>query len=275
MSLISLFRRANNRYGLGALELFFASNWLNPFATLYLNFRSFSFCQAIKMPVWVYGHPRFYSLNGEMRIEGKVRSGMIKFNKTNLAPNNMGVQSEISNKGLIVFHGNCLIRTGNRLCIEFGKTLEIGENVIIADMINISCYCSIKIGANTRIAHRSQIMDSNFHYVANMNTRIVPPIQRPIIIGSYCWICNTSTITAGAVIPDNTIVTSNSLVNKNFSSVEPCSIIGGIPAKFIRSGFVLVNNANEVRKMNRFYSEVHEDDYAISDDQPASTLSSF
>lgn len=94
-----LLSKINNRYGLGALELCLASNWFNPFATIYLNLRSFPFTQAFKFPVWVYGQPRLYSLNGNMLIEGKVKSGMIKFNKTNLAPNNMGVQSEIINKG--------------------------------------------------------------------------------------------------------------------------------------------------------------------------------
>lgn len=48
-----LLSKINNRYGLGALELCLASNWFNPFATIYLNLRSFPFTQAFKFPVWV------------------------------------------------------------------------------------------------------------------------------------------------------------------------------------------------------------------------------
>lgn len=40
-----LLSKINNRYGLGALELCLASNWFNPFATIYLNLRSFPFTQ--------------------------------------------------------------------------------------------------------------------------------------------------------------------------------------------------------------------------------------
>ena len=98
--------KINNRYGLGALELCLASNWFNPFATTYLNLRSFPFIQAFKFPVWVYGHPRFYSLNDSIFIEGKVKRGMIKFNKTNLAPNNMGCNLKSSIKEKLFFKGN-------------------------------------------------------------------------------------------------------------------------------------------------------------------------
>lgn len=274
-SLSNILSKINNRYGLGALEYCFASNWLNPFATFYLNFRSFSFNQAIKFPVWVYGRPRLYSLNGSMKIEGKVEGGMIKFNCTNMGPSNMGVQSEIINQGLIIFRGKGMIRTGNRLNIEKNAVLEIGDRFIIGDMCNFSCSLSITIGCNTRIAHRSQILDSNFHYVANMNDGVVPPIQRPIVIGRNCWICNTSTISAGAIIPDYSIITSNSLVNKNFSLIKPYSIIGGIPAKFIRSGYVLINNQNIVSEINSYYTSFQEDIYHLSDAISVAELGKF
>ncbi len=254
MGIKELFIRFNNRYGLGMLEYVLASNWLNPMLTLYLNLRSLPFKQALKFPIWVYGHPCFYSLNGRMEIKGKVKSGMVKFNKTNLGPSNMGAQSEIINKGLIIFHGKGLIRTGNRISVESGAVLDIGENIRIGDMVNINCSSLIEIGNNVRVAHRSQIMDSNFHYIADINKRIVSPIMRPIKIGDNSWICNTSTISAGARISNNTIVASNSLVNKDFSSVESYSIIGGIPAKLIRSGYVLINNPKVVQDINRYYA---------------------
>lgn len=270
-----LLSKINNRYGLGALELCLASNWFNPFATIYLNLRSFPFTQAFKFPVWVYGQPRLHSLNGNMLIEGKVKSGMIKFNKTNLAPNNMGVQSEIINKGKIIFRGECLIRTGNRWLIDDGKILTIGSNVRIGDMINISCFSSVKIGNNTRIAHRSQIYDYNFHYIADLNRRKVYPLGRPIIIGDNCWICNTSSISAGAIIPDNTIVTSNSLVNKDFSAIEKNSIIGGIPAKLIKTGSILINNKKIVSRLNTYFSTETDEPYTLPDSISIDELTNY
>lgn len=271
----SLLSKFNNRYGLGALEYLLASNWFNPFATFYLNLRSFTFRQAVRFPVWVYGRPRLYSLNGSMRIEGKVKIGMIRFNCTNLGPSNMDLQSEIINRGLMIFHGNGMIRTGNRINVGKNAIFEIGSNFIIGDMCNFNCSKLIKIGCNTRIAHRSQLLDSNLHYIANMNERVVPSLQRPILIGRNCWISNTSTILAGAIVPDYTIVSSNSLVNKNFSTIEPYSIIGGIPAKFLRSGYTLINNKIIVNEINGFYASSEEVIYHIPESISITELGDF
>lgn len=54
-----IFRIVDRQYGLGRLELILAHNWLNPFATLYLDLRSLPFLQALKFPIFVYGRPLF------------------------------------------------------------------------------------------------------------------------------------------------------------------------------------------------------------------------
>lgn len=66
------------------------------------------------------------------------------------------------------------------------------------------------------------------------------PISKPISIGNFSWIGNRTTIGPGSILPDYTIVASNSLVNKDFSILNPYSTIGGIPAKFIREGWTRV-----------------------------------
>ena len=168
------------------------------------------------------------------------------------------MQSEIINKGKIVFQGKCLIRTGNRWLIDSGKVLTVGSNVAIGDMINISCFSSIKIGNNTRIAHRSQIYDYNFHYIADVYS-----LSKPIIIGDNCWICNTSSVSAGTILPNNTIVACNSLVNKDFSTIEKNSIIGGIPAKLIKTGSILINNKKIVNRLNTHFSTGIDESYVL------------
>ena len=65
-------------------------------------------------------------------------------------------------------------------------------------------------------------------------------MSRPIIIGNNCWIGNRTTINPGTIIPDFTIVTSNSLVNKDYSDIDPYTLIGGLPCKVIKSGIVRV-----------------------------------
>jgi acetyltransferase-like isoleucine patch superfamily enzyme len=55
--------------------------------------------------------------------------------------------------------------------------------------------------------------------------------EAPITIGKNVWIGTRATILPGVEIGDGVIIGANSLVTKN---VMPYTIVGGIPAKFIR-----------------------------------------
>lgn len=237
------------------LERLISFNWFNPFATIYLNMRTMPLSKALRMPVWVYGRPRIMELSGKIMIEGKIKSGMIRFNYVNFGPSNMGVQSEIALGGTIIFKGKANIRTGNRIGVGHDGVLELGRDVIIADYINIGCYKHIKIGDNVRLSHRSQLFDSNYHYVVNLNKGIIPPVVKSIEIGSHCWICNSCSIYPGTVLPAYTIVSKNSMVNKSFAEIPQGSIIGGMPAKLIASGFKLVNNTGKEAEITCHYEK--------------------
>lgn len=267
-SLREIKERIDSRFGFGMLERSLSNNWFNPLLTLWLNFRSFPFRQAWRLPIFVYGRPRIYGLSGSMEVIGKVSSGMIRFNQNKpFAPSNMAVQSEILNEGKIIFHGKGLIGTGNKVCVASHAILDIGENFKITDMCNIGCYSEISIGAQSRIVHRCQILDANYHYVANFYKRVVPRWTHPIKIGKGCWICNTTTVTGGTVLPDYTIVASNSLVGKDYSDIPESSMLGGIPAKLIATGFRRVENSKLERKIAAYYRENPHGLYQIPDDE--------
>ncbi len=254
-------------------ETIMASNWLNPLATLYFNLRSLPLSRAWKMPIFVYGRPRFYNLGGRIVIEGGIKTGMIAFNQTRPgSPSVMGVQSEIVNQGTIIFHGPGTIGTGNKIRVTESAILEIGGDFIIADMINVGCYSHIVMGNHVRIAHRCQILDANYHYVANLNNRTIPKWTRPIVIGERCWICNSTTVTAGTVLPDYTIVASNSLVNRDFSAVPQESIIGGIPAKHLSTGYLRVFNPQSINVITEYYDNNGEGLYVYPEDVEPDTF---
>lgn len=264
-----IFQIIDQRYGLGACESFFASNWLNIFLTIYFNFRCFPFRQAIKFPLFVYGRPRLYNLSGHMEIRGKVSCGMIKFNNTEIgAPSLMSVQSEICNLGKIIFEGKGRIGTGTKIYVAKNAVLKLGKNFKIMDMCNIGCYKRITIGSDFGLAHRCQILDSNYHYIANFLKMQVPNYIHAIQIGKNCWICNSSTITGGVILPDYTIVASNSLVNKDYSSIPVGSLIGGIPAKLIASRLYRIYNTSIQRDISSFYKENPYSIYSISEFTP-------
>ena len=170
---------------------------------------------------------------------------MIKFNQTNAyRPGNSTLKSEFFNRGLIIFDGPCTIGVGNKIAVYKEGIFEIGKHSLISEMCIISCFKNIKIGNYFRVAHRSQIMDSGFHYVANFNTGKIPNHTKPISIGDYCWVANTCSLMGGTVLPDHTIVASNSVVNKSYGDIKEGSFIAGAPAKVKAENLYRVYNSS-------------------------------
>ena len=54
----------------------------------------------------------------------------------------------------------------------------------------------------------------------------------PVIIGDNVWIGACVTIVPGVTIGDNAIIAAGAVVTKN---VEPNTVVGGVPAKFIKN----------------------------------------
>lgn len=262
----SFLRQLDMRFGLGRIEYVLNTNWFNPLATIWLNFRSFPLSQAILLPIWIYGHPRLYCLSGKMEITSRIKSGMIRFNLVRSgSPCLQNLQSELQNCGHIIFDGAGIIGTGTRIFVEQNGILRIGRDFKICDMTNIGCMRSIIIGNNSWITHRCQIMDSNYHFVANFNKYIVTDRTQPIVIGDGCWIGNTTTITGGANVPNYTIVGSHSLINKSSNSTPESSMIGGVPAKLIASGFRRIDNREVENSVREYYKNKQKSPYKLAD----------
>lgn len=270
-SIAELIKKLDDRYGFQALVRNLTGHWFNPFATLYVNLFSFPFRQAIKLPMFIYGCPGIYHVVGDMRIIGKIRPGMIDFNKTKRlnSPHQL-TNSELSNLGTIIFHGKVSIGCGTKLLVQKGALLEVGANILIGDGVNLGCHRHVSIGDWSLITHRCQIQESNHHFLANMTARTIGPCTRPISIGRNCWICNSTTLTAGAVVPDFCIVASNSLVNggkKDIAEAPAGSIIGGIPAKVIASKETyLIYNRKWESKLFLWFEEHKDEIFKLPDD---------
>ncbi len=242
------------------IEFFFASNHLNLLATLYCNFRLLKISQAIRFPIFVYGRPKFISLHGRVVLNNQKKSkmGIIEFNSNYHVlegPNNSGTDSEFNIWGTIVFKGTCKIGTSCKICVRTGGILEFGDACHIMPHCNITAYSSITIGNNLRMAHRSQILDTNYHYIADLNKKRIKRFSTPIHIGDYVWLCNNSTITGGVSIPNRTIIASNSLVNKTIADLQNYSIIGGQPAKLISVGFDRIYDEKFASELDKYFEE--------------------
>ncbi|MFV7235120.1 MULTISPECIES: sugar O-acetyltransferase [Flavobacterium] len=115
------------------------------------------------------------------------------------------------------------------LYINYGKHTKIGKNVFI----NFDCVFldlgGITIEDNVLIAPKVSLLSEGHPISPDDRHSLVP---KPIYIKKNAWIGANATILPGVTIGENAIVAAGAVVSKD---VPDNSIVGGIPAKFIKS----------------------------------------
>lgn len=106
------------------------------------------------------------------------------------------------------------------------KNIEIGEDTIVGDHAFLDGRDKLKIGNHTDIASSVMIYNSEH----DLNSDDFGAIVAPVTIGDYVFIGPRVTIMPGVNIGDGAVVAGGAVVTKD---VEPFTIVGGVPAKFI------------------------------------------
>lgn len=253
----------------GSLEAHLNQPKLSLWRTVYFNFRTMPFSMAIKLPVFIYGKVRLWGLNGEVSFENTfIKRGMVKIgiNADSFSSfDHSGFVQLGSNNSKIVFEGPASISVNSKVRVVAGE-LRLGKYAYVGEGVRIVCNGSfIHIGAYSRIAFETVIMNSGFHHVYNSNKKSITRTTRPIHIGKYSWIGNRSNIAAGATIKDFTIVCAGSLINRDFSALEGDNpMLGGSPAKVICCGMHRIFSPKlEVEVMKWFNEHPTEDTYYL------------
>lgn len=236
---------------------------INPLATLYVNLRLLPLRQALKFPIYAYGFPHFIDLSGRVRFACPVRGGLVRLNVVDFTPAQRGSRLEMGVGGEIVFGGRALVRSNTKIAVDCGARLTVGDNLRMGAGVIISCLKDIEIGEGVRIGHRTQLLDSNLHFVLDMNRRRVPSHRKRIVIGPHTWITNSVTVYGGAVVPPYSIVVSGTVVNKDLTELGPDCLIGGAPCRAIASGFRLVNNYDKEREIDEYYHKNPDGDFPV------------
>ena len=109
--------------------------------------------------------------------------------------------------------------------------LAIGKRVCIGPNTEIYNPLLVRIGNKVTISQKSYICGGS-HDTSKI---ILPFIAKQINIHDYVWICADSFVAMGITIGEGAIVGARSSVFKN---VEPWSIVGGNPAKFIKERII-------------------------------------
>ncbi|MCG6188446.1 acyltransferase [Maribellus maritimus] len=162
----------------------------------------------------------------------------------------------LSQKSQIIFDGFCSIGIDYALRVTGGK-LHFGNYSRLGSYVLVSCSTYVRIGANTDVTFGCQILDSNFHYIHYIEKGLTKRHSEQIIIGDSNWIGNHSSIMKGSKTAANTIVSLNSLLNKDYSKLynQENILLAGSPAQKVMDNCKRIFSYKKEAEVNIFFKK--------------------
>lgn len=111
---------------------------------------------------------------------------------------------------------------------DFGKNIHLGKNVFINADCKFQDQGGITIGDNVLIGHNVVLATLNHDENPEKRANLCPS---PIVIGDNVWIGSNATLLPGVTVGDGAIIAAGAVVTRD---VDECSVVAGVPAKFIR-----------------------------------------
>lgn len=110
---------------------------------------------------------------------------------------------------------------------DFGRNIHIGRNVFINSGCRFQDQGGIFIGDHVLIGHNVVLATINH----DLNPYDRHNIYKPIHIKDRVWIGSNVVVTQGVTIGEGAVIAAGAVVTKD---VEPFTVVGGVPAKFIK-----------------------------------------
>lgn len=200
--------------------------------TLRVNFKYFKFLDAMKLPIKVNRNVILKELKGTVKVETKLKRGMIKIGYGNIDIFDKNKSKSIfKNNGNIVFKGSSIIGHGVKINVNKNAELILGDKFGITAESSIICNKKITFGDGCLVSWNCLFMDTDFHSIYNYQGEITN-LDEEIVIEDNVWIGCGSTILKGIHIGQGSVIAANSNVTKSFIN-EEC-IIGGNPARVVK-----------------------------------------
>jgi acetyltransferase-like isoleucine patch superfamily enzyme len=156
-------------------------------------------------------------LKRTMRLSAELNSATDNDQARQILSEIIGSEIDCSTTVLVPFYTN------------FGQFISIGKNVFINHACSFLDLGGITIEDQVLIGPRVNLVTEN-HPADPAERRSL--ITKPIVIKRNAWIGASATILPGVTIGENAIVAAGAVVSKD---VPANTIVGGIPAKFIKS----------------------------------------
>lgn len=112
---------------------------------------------------------------------------------------------------------------------NFGRFITIGKNVFINHACSFLDMGGITIEDNVLIGPKVNLITENHPLNPDDRKSLV---CKPIVIKRNAWIGAAATILPGVTIGENAVVAAGAVVT---TDVLPNTIVGGVPAKFIKN----------------------------------------
>ncbi|MCD8304381.1 MAG: hypothetical protein LUC86_06095 [Prevotellaceae bacterium] len=230
--------------------------------TLVFNLYAFGLKGLFKLPVIVHHRTRIYHV-GKIVLNCGMKRGVLTIGR--LSYKSQGI-TKFANYGTIVIdnyvklEGCTIVENNGTMVFKGFNQIGDGTALIIRDRF--------EIGEQSNIGFHSFVTDSDDHYAVNVADRTVRRFSKPIKLGRYNWIGSHTYIKKGAVTPDFLFVASpNALLAKDYSQLEPFSVIGGAPARLIKAGGARrIYDVGEQAKLNKFFADEASTVYTYPDD---------
>lgn len=234
---------------------------INILCTLRANMKLLPWSEGKRLPILIFGKTTLKIGNSaHVDIKCPTSFGLLWIGAQNYNDIRKGARNHISLQGNIELHGGVRFNYNTVLIIAAKGTLSLlGTNDINHDS-SVLVRDKVTLCQGSSIGWNVQICDDAFHYVDNNG--VVGRKTRPIIIGREAWVGSFCKIGRGAYLPDYSILSMCSLLNKDFSSVGTNLLIGGIPAKVIKTGTKRIMesvNTELCDSIDRYFEEHPED----------------
>jgi len=144
----------------------------------------------------------------------------------------------LSRQGVVLGDGVTIgrgasIRPSSYYGLEPGEGLEVGSGTALGAYSWIGASGHVRIGADVLFGPRVVIIPENHNFDDLEATIKSQGVKREgVEIGDNCWIGANVTILSGVTIGSGSIVAAGAVVRKD---VAPNSIVGGVPARLLRS----------------------------------------
>ena len=217
------------------LKRFCSIRW---YQTLVMNFKTFGWKDALKLPIVIFRGFSVQQYKGEIKIEAPLTFGMIGFGQPYEIFTRTKNAGEAIINGKLICKGSVQFGVDTKIYVLENATLVLGHINSFATNTQIICFQYIEMGNWVQCGADCLFVDTNFHDLKHIETQEILPREGKIHIGNHVYIGTKTIVRSQSYIPNETLIGSYTLCNRDYRAGGEGQTLAGIPAKVVKTGVV-------------------------------------